>query len=292
MSCGNKETYQGYNFQKLQKECMDYFTIDLTLDKLKTKLTKEADGGVHYTVSSIVPSNKSDSFIQTGCGPNFMGCVLTQGTCRHDIRSKYYSRDEWKNKWLAGFTAHGREKCGASYLFYLMKVQKTCNSFRELYEYYKENDDTLIEAKRADKNPCGDLYIPKKDNDGDEWDLYFYEKLHSDHSHNKKNRDWRDINYPFWLYAKNKYEEEEKWPQKFYSKWKKGKKVEKLKHANLLVANQNHSYLWFKPMLRYKGGEAPRHQKYDNINELINILEPVSEIQLPKFNKKNKRNTC
>ena len=112
----------GYNYQEYPKIASFEKNMNLELSEFKDQVRGELNEGVHYTVSSVVPSESRTGFIQTGCGPNFSGGIISQCTCRHDIRARWFTSDEWKEKWLAGFTGYSKKKCGASYLFYLIKI--------------------------------------------------------------------------------------------------------------------------------------------------------------------------
>jgi hypothetical protein len=155
-----------------------------------------------------------------------------------------------------------------------MKIRNSFETFKKLYEYYKKYDEKIIEVKRSDKNPLGDLYIPIDKELEDEYNPAQYHDACEKHSHYGPEGKLHDINYP-----------------NFTEKHRK-KKVDK--HAKLLLGDLEHSYLWNEPKIRYIGGKAPRHKKWDNIQEFLDMLESVSGIILPEFKKRKKqrKKTC
>jgi len=243
--------------------------MDLNLAELDSRIRDIFEGGAHYTVTSVEPSRICyNTFIQTGCGPNFEGGLISQCTCRHDIRASWYGLEEWQSKWLAGFTGWGRDRCGDSYLFYIMKIEKAFPSFKKLYDEYQSRDINLIKVKRADKNPFGDLYYPKKEGISDDYDINSYENLHTNHPHNKCKRRLQDVNYP-------------EFTKRFLNKITE-------KHASLLLGHLKYSFLWKTPMIRYKGEHAPWHGKWSDIKSFLDNLEPVLNPKLPHSKKDGK----
>lgn len=274
MNCSTikNEEKKAILFQEWPTEGILAENMDLNLSELDKRIRHSYGGGAHYTVKSVEPSRKGDNtFIQAGCGPNFEGGLISQCTCRHDIRAKWYTLTGWRSKWLAGFTGYGKNRCGDSYLFYLMKIDTTFSSFKQLYDEYQRRDRNLIKVKRADKNPFGDLYYPKKEVIGNEYDITYYEGLHRDHSHKKIKRRLKDINYPEFTkkYLKNVTDQ----------------------HASLLLGDVEHSFLWKTPMIRYKRRHAPRHHKWKDIASFLDNLEPV---YCPKLstNRKKEKSSC
>jgi hypothetical protein len=255
--------YKGYYYQEWPKRGILKDNMNLCSDVLEQKIENEFGSGTHYTVKSIIPSQSRDSFIQTGCGPNFEGGIISQCTCRHDIRAKYYSSDEWESKWLAGFTPYSQKRCGGSYLFYLMRIKKTFQSFQELHEHYQNTNHKLIEVKSTENNPLGDLYIPINKDSSACHDPDNYTNSRSDHSHYGETGKLHDINYPKYL--------------------QKHKKTRTDKQATLLIGDPEFSFLWNKPIIMHKGGKAPRHKKYSNIQSFFDMLIPVSDVVLPEF---------
>jgi hypothetical protein len=83
----------------------------------------------HYVVASIHRHN--GEFVQTGCGPNFQGGLITLCTCKHRMRT-YMDPDDWNGIWIAGFTSLPTGN-GANFLIYLMRVAYAFASQRDLW---------------------------------------------------------------------------------------------------------------------------------------------------------------
>jgi len=235
--------------------------MNKTLSKLKNAIKNESAFVEAYKVSSVKVSQNKKSFIQTGCGPNFEGDLLSQCTCRHDIRQKH-TCNEWKNNWIAGITGK-LSICGKSedtYLFYLMKVDRAFCSFKQLWNYYNEDNPSLIDAKQTTTNVLGDLYIPRNDDIDDEWKVENYINSTRKHLHFKYFNKLKDINYPEWRKQRAK---------------KKGKKLYRVNHAKLLLGNVDRSYVWRFPKIRALGWHKTRAASY-TIEEFLKILEPVN----------------
>ena len=131
--------------------------MNLPLEKLKNKLRGQSGEAHRYIVTSIKNEKgklaPADRFVQTGCGPNFQGDLITLCTCRPDLRSRHDSPG-WEGKWIAGFTS---KRLGGHYLFYLMKVSK---AFQSQADIWKQLQPDVVNAKSARKQTCGDLFEP------------------------------------------------------------------------------------------------------------------------------------
>jgi len=234
--------------------------MNRTLSDLKNEIKNESVFVEAYKVSTVKGSQDTTSFIQTGCGPNFEGGLLSQCMCRHDIRQRH-TCEEWENNWIAGITGK-LSMCGKSedtYLFYLMKVDKAFCSFKHLWDYYTVVNPSLIEAKQTTTNVLGDLYIPINDDIDDVWNVSNYMGSIKGHPHfNKKNK-LKDINYPEW--RKHKAQ-------------KKRKKLRRVKNANLLLGDIDRSYLWKNPNIRAVGWHNIRAKRY-TMKDFIKILKSV-----------------
>lgn len=259
LSCIEKKSRFENYYQRWPTKGILFDNMNLSKGELKDTIEDSWGKGAHYTVSTVIPYDKK-TFAQTGCGPNFEGGLISQCTCRHDIRSTWFSLKEWKNNWLAGFTGYGQKSCGTSYLFYLIKVREPFESFKDIFDYYLHMDKRIIEAKRTDKNPIGDLYYPKR-NLKNKHDVDSYLESHEYHSHKDSKNRLKDINYPE------------------YTRCYKKRIIDK--HPSLLLGDVKNSYLWSKPEIIYKGGKAPRHKPWNNIESFLKMLEPAPKRDLP-----------
>lgn len=248
MVCGAREIVSnGYVYQKYPSNNRLTKNMNLGSEELLTRVSPR-ETGCFYKLSTVLPSEDSTEFRHIGSGPNFQGGLISQCTCRHDIRAKWYSLKEWKSKWIAGITS--KTNLGASYLFYLIKVQKTFSSYKSLFDYYTQIDPQIIEAKSAEVNRLGDLYIPNE-HITDLYDLDNY-RYHPEHSHRDEKNRLKDINYP-------------KYTQHYM-------KSGTSKHATLLLGDPNHSYLWSKPLMKFRKDNAPRSGKYDSLTEFLQLF--------------------
>jgi hypothetical protein len=139
--------------------------LDTVWEQLRTEQTHKNIELYVYIVDTVKPRHNAPanhSFIQTGSAPNFQGGYITLCTCKHRMRSYKRNIEEWgKNVWIAGFT--NRSEPGFSrknWLFYLMKIGKAFKTHRELAEFFTNKSPETVEAKRADKNFLGDLFVP------------------------------------------------------------------------------------------------------------------------------------
>jgi hypothetical protein len=212
--------------------------VNLELNALRRQ-AGPADTVYFYVIQSIV--NRGGHFIQTGCGPNFEGGLITLCTCKHRMRT-FMDREDWTGKWIAGFTnmATGH---GANFLVYLMRVSHAFESHSDLW-LSSNIPTTAKQAKAAHANRFGDIYKPRSTLT-DPYDPRDYTPPHNDHVH--AGRWQRDIAY---VGCSGRY-------------------------ASLLVGDPDRSYLWNRPMLIYPF-RLSRGQKKCGLDNLLAQLEQGS----------------
>jgi len=210
-----------------------------------------------YIVDSVKPHGNSltgYTFQQRGSGPNFQGGQITLCTCKHQMRSCKHDISAWKNNvWIAGFTGRAEKGFdGKNWLFYLMKVGKSFSTHKELAEYFtKCLSPQVLEAKRADKNYLGDLFVPRGKSEGaspNSWlepSNYIAPKV-GKHSHcmpgNPSHWEW-DICSEYWG-----------------------------RNPALLLGEADKSFLWLDPTIWYSE-PLPRTKKFsgkDEVNVFLN----------------------
>jgi Nucleotide modification associated domain 2 len=194
------------------------------------------------TVYCYIVASIHDGWVQNGNSPNWQGGVITLCACKHYMRTFLRNVDDWKGKWVAGFTGINVAGNRKNALVYLMKVDGAFPSFVDLWTSGSLGKRTLM-AKEADRNPCGDLYRPKRKGVGDPFDPLSYHGPRPDGVHHKV---WhRDIAYEGILG----------------------------RHPALLVGRQKLSFLWSEPSLYYKS-TIHRGQKKTTIAELLHSIGP------------------
>lgn len=188
----------------------------------------ETCDGEATVYSYVVPSIAIEAglLVQTGCGPNFEGSVVTLCTCKHQMRC---GRDAkaWLGTWIAGFTSSTARFSGHNWLVYLMRVGQTYLSQQDLVkDLRKKGRNDVLRAKAADVNRLGDIYIPTP-TCNDPYDPLQYRPPNRDHVHirrpdGKKKPDWiKDIKYKRWQ-----------------------------RRPALLVGEDTHTYLWNEMMIK------------------------------------------
>jgi hypothetical protein len=189
-----------------------------------------------YIIASM--RNHNGQFVQTGCGPNFEGGVITLCTCKHRMRS-FLNPDQWNGIWIAGFTSLPTGD-GKNFLIYLMRVAHAFASQRDLW-FSTAIPAAVKQVKAAHRNRLGDLYQPR----GKEiapWDPHGYVPPCPNHRHAEG---WAtDINY----------------------------EGVGARHAALLVGDPHQSYLWNRPMIHY-AGRLHRGQKKSTLDGLLGQLK-------------------
>lgn len=190
----------------LDEDCQEWprqgkLKKNMNLDK--KELIHRLRGQFGETHRYIVTSIKNEShklapanrFIQTGCGPNFQGDLITLCTCRPDLRSRHVSL-EWAGKWIVGFTS---KRLGRHYLFFLMKISR---AFQSQAEIWKDLPRDVRDAKNATLHVCGDLFEPELDKmicADDKWNPQKYQNPKEKHAHAQDDdplRWHKDIRYP------------------------------------------------------------------------------------------------
>lgn len=180
----------------------------------------DRDAIVYSYVVRSIDVKDDGSMVQTGCGPNFDGRVITLCTCMHQMRSGR-TAEQWQGLWIAGFTSSTEKFLGHNWLVYLMQVGEAYPSHRDLVTAFRKNGrNSSLRAKAADASPIGDIYIPKSEC-RNPYDPYQYRLPIADHIHKKDGRWERDI---------------------CYSRWSR--------YAALLVGDVRHSYRWNKMMIK------------------------------------------
>lgn len=225
------------DYQKWPKEGTLYNNMNLSLDCLKSMIN-DHDGKIEiYVLNSIkkfkIGDTGSVEFIQNGCGPNFQGGVLTQCTCRHDIRARH---DCWREIWIAGFTKYQHNH----YLVYLMKVEKSFDSYKKMWSYL---DHDVRSAKNARHHVCGDIFEPISEYIVEECDPNNYHSPVDGHKHMAPSKWHKDINY-----------------------------IDRHgKRTRYLVGENKFSYLWSKPLVHMGiPFSSPRNvTKRSGIQELL-----------------------
>jgi hypothetical protein len=225
--------------------------LNLTLKKLCSEITGEGEIVYSYVIDTIERQN--NCFLQTGCGPNFQGDLITLCTCKHQMRASLKQSNHWKNKWIAGFTGFKAGK-GKNVLVYLMQVGDAYESHSELW--YKLPGKAR-RKKAASENTLGDIYEPKWNLSGeDRFEPANYHRPIKGHSHlkNKKCKDkWhKDINYKHMRWGR--------WPA-------------------LLVGRASKSFVWDRPTIYLEKDRVPRHcRKFeDGILNFLDKLAPVED---------------
>ncbi len=215
---------------------------DLHLSALRSRVgaSRFANETVYcYVVSSV--RRVVNWFEQRGSAPNFQGGSITLCTCKHRMRT-FLDRDEWKGTWIAGFTGkHVGD--GRNALFYLMRVRCALPSHAALWNSSKISTATKI-TKRADKNPVGDLYRPKRSATSKPWDPASYFEPTANHVHRKRGLWEKDICY---------------------------KKGCSNRQPALLVGETGRSFLWSRPLVFHKAS-IHRGQKRYTMRDLFKNL--------------------
>jgi hypothetical protein len=189
-----------------------------------------------YVIASM--RKRNGEFVQTGCGPNFQGGLITLCTCKHRMRT-FMDPDQWHGLWIAGFTslATGGE---ANFLIYLMRVAHAFESQRDLW-FSTAIPPAVKQVKAAHLNRFGDLYQPHHEGIAP-WKPDGYVAPCRNHCHAQG---WaKDIVY----------------------------EGVGARHAALLVSDPHQSFLWNRPMIYY-AGRLHRGQKKSTLDDLLARLK-------------------
>ena len=130
--------------------------LNLTLNKLCSEITGAGETVYCYVIDTITHQDKC--FLQTGCGPNFKGDLITLCTCKHYMRC-FKKPEDWEGKWIVGVT-NVQAGEGKNWLVYLMQVGKAFESHYELWKYLKNDKKETLREKSASNSIFGDVYIP------------------------------------------------------------------------------------------------------------------------------------
>ena len=236
-SCfSNKNYYQEWPTKGTLKENMN-----LPLRELKENINTINTDETEIIMYKMTTVDMNDGgFIQTGSGPNFQGDIITLCTCRKDIRT-WRTPEQWKKRWVAGFTGINVTKEKKCFLFYLTKVKDAYISQKEIWNQQTEK---IVNEKNSRHNTFGDIYQPKPDIN-DEYDTQEYYKPIIGHPHRKSKYkcEWHDdINY-------------------------------KNKRPSMLVGNPKYSFLWSKPLMLVDSSlNYSRHKIFCTMREFLDNI--------------------
>jgi hypothetical protein len=224
--------------------------VDLNKTRLKEMIKGQSDAVYAYIMSTVVMTESE--LRQTGTGPNFQGGYITLCTCKHRMRTSL-ARDDWQNKWIAGFTSLD---CGRQHwLFYLAKVKEAYESQSELW-YSGSLSHPALEDKSARNSELCDLYEPKRELGAlSPYDPNSYHTPISGHSHHVDESDhlWRiDIDYS-----------------------RKKLKVKAKRRPSLLIGDPKFSFLWRTPTLCVEG--KWRHTIYNGLESFLRDLKEAQK---------------
>lgn len=230
MNCekNNKGTFQPYPKHGEIK-------VNETIQQLTGQFSE--DDLYLYVVTTV--DHEGDKIVHTGSAPNFQGGKITLCTCKHDMRGKQSVKD-WRGIWVAGLGSKDELNEQAQPLLYLMRVETSYRSQREMWNKEKE----IRDAKSASKSIFGDIYQPKTQ-EGDPHNPDNYHPPILGHAHRDKgcDTDWH-------------------------------KDIEK--EQAYLVGDPSYSYLWTQPMYYYSEtifvGHKPTTlgQFIDNLSNRLN----------------------
>jgi hypothetical protein len=225
----------GTDYQPFPKTGQLASTMNLDLDRLKTKIGDEQAKVYFYVVATI--ENQNGCFVQTGIAPNFQEGLVTLCTCKHFMRT-FMDTEDWVGKWIAGFSGVVAGD-GNNVLVYLMKIGYAFKSHQSLWFSDKISEKTK-QAKSAQLSKFGDIYQPLNQI-SNPFAIKNYISPLKNHVHAKNNGWHKDIIY----------------------EGCKGRK------AALLIGDANYSYLWDKPMIYFYKDRLHRGQKKDNLQTLL-----------------------
>jgi len=164
---------------------------NLALDTLKNILSNYKDNMIYVYVVRSTKINANGDIYHEGTGPNIECGLITLTNCKHrmrcDIRRRMEDGELDEDKvWIAGLTTRDKKynPFNKHFLFYLMKVEKFCNSFMDVWNYVDRYYKFALKSKNARFNPLGDLYEPKP-NATDPFDPNSYYDPHDTHPHHR-----------------------------------------------------------------------------------------------------------
>lgn len=215
------------------------------LEELLGNIQSSAGSEVRiYTVASTRLDKNDMAVRHSGSGPNLEGRRATLCTCKHSMRQSH-KPENWSGKWILGLTSRAMSKGfeGIHYLLYMMKVEQAFDSHHDLYYYLRKLDAESLRIKNAVGNPLGDIFQPKRPC-ADPLEPTMYMSPHQNHSHgNGLNDQWcEDIVY-------------------------------KGKSAPLLLADAENTYVWPRPMIRFKMNRGVGNMRLTIGEDLFSLLE-------------------
>lgn len=240
-SCGEKREltsekyYQDYPYKGALKDNMNLFKADIS-SILKFD---RANWILAYTIDTV--RLEKGKMIQTGCGPNIEGGIVSLCTCKHRMRSYITDIEEWEGNWIAAFCSKkGRENA----LFYLMKIEK---AYESNFSFWNDLTKDQKIVKSTNRNIFGDIYEPKYSIVSfQEHNQSFYLPSKEYHRHNFQDRVY-DIEKKFW----------DRYPK-------------------LLRGKTRKSFIWNKPLLKSQYREHTKfRQKYFRIDDFIKQLRNI-----------------
>jgi hypothetical protein len=235
MTCGTGHTDRAHTHQPFPQSAEFGPNLNVSLSRLYARADSQALV-YSYVIASM--RNYNGEFVQTGCGPNFQGGLITLCTCKHRMRT-FLDPDQWNGLWIAGFTSLATGE-GANFLIYLMRVARAFASQRDLW-FSTTIPPAVKQVKAAHRNRLGDLYQPRGKKIA-RWDPDGYLPPAKDHCHVLA---WaRDITY----------------------------EGVRARHAALLVGDPRQSFLWNRPMIYY-AGRLHRGQKKSTLDDLLAQLK-------------------
>jgi hypothetical protein len=233
MDCRRHDPDDERDYQPFPRSGRLAQNMNLPLSTLRRRVAGPAPV-YYYIIASM--RNRAGQFVQTGCGPNFQGDLITLCTCKHFMRT-FLDANDWEGRWVAGFTGSGAGE-GSNCLVYLMRVSQAYQSHRDLW-FSKGISQRTRQVKAVHLDKFGDLYKPRT-RGVDPWDPAGYIPPRSDHRHAQG---WeRDVAY----------------------EGISGRPA-------LLVGDPTQSFLWSHPRVYY-AGRLHRGQKKSSLAVLLSQL--------------------
>lgn len=219
---------------------------EVTLKELLARLEGQPHEEVRiYTVASTRFDRNEKIIRHTGSGPNLEGGLATLCTCKHSMRQN--QPKDWKNLWILGLTSRAADKGfhGDHYLFYMMKVSRSFETQKELFEYLKQANPHALRIKNAVNNPLGDIFEPDS-NCINALNPFMYKTPHKNHSHGRDGD----------VYWHNDI-------------------VYNGRSAPLLLGDTDNTFVWTKPMIKFTLQRGVGNMKFSLGEELFSLLESV-----------------
>lgn len=94
---------------------------------------------------------------QTRSSPNWEGGLATYATCKHQMRT-WRSKEEWLGVWICGLNPASMSNT----LLFVGQVRRAFASNFHLHGWLQSRHPKVVNCKRADWNPRGDLYMGKR----------------------------------------------------------------------------------------------------------------------------------